>query len=457
MSPELRQKLKKALTGRTSVDMGQFQFLNLERVRARAGADWPRLREKVYETSTQFIERRISPDDVMLRVQGGFLIIFDAADVEASDEMVAAISGELNTFFLGQAELAEVRAEGEARDVPTHELLDIVARSQPHDTAPEPAKSAETETIRAGESTPPWRAAPVQARDDDERTRWVEGPKPEPRGRPSMVAGKASASGGPRPSWDDIVFKPCWDSRNSVISHSLCVARKVIDGFAYYGRETLSGTADRDQHRQLDRAIALAAQRGFQRARAAGRGSMIVMPVHYDSLSSVSRRMEYFKALHPIPEPARKFFLLRVDGIPDGAPMAQMQEVFRSMKHFGAYVLAHHSFGSQRLDRFESCGIGVLSAETPKRVNDGGVSEKDLLACVDWVTAGRALTADTCLTQISNPALVEAAMSAGGRYFSGPVIGPETDQPAAARRLSLADILNPPTDDEEGDDTFEID
>ncbi|WP_323760931.1 hypothetical protein [Maricaulis sp.] len=457
MSPEMRQKLKKALAGRTSVDMGQFQFLNLERVRARAGEDWPKLREKVYETSTQFIERRIKPDDVMLRVQGGFLIIFKAADVEAADEIVDAISGELNTFFLGQPELAEVRAEGEARDVPTHELLDIVARSQPHEPEPDPKKPAKVAPVRGGEQAPPWQTAPVKERDDDDRTRWVEGPRPEPRGRPSIVAGASPASSGPRPSWDDIVFKPCWDSRKAVISHSLCVARKVIDGFAYYGRETLSGSADRDQHRQLDRAIALAAQRGFQRARAAKRAGMIVVPVHYDSLSSVSRRMAYFKVLQPIPEPARKFFLLRVDGIPDGAPMAQMQEVFRSMKHFGAYVLAHHAFGSQRLDRFESCGIGVLSAETPARLNDGGVSEKDLLACVDWVTAGRSLTADTWLTQIGNPALVEAAMSAGVRYFSGPVIGQESDQPIPARRLGLADILNPPTDDEEGDDTFEID
>ncbi len=456
MSPELRQKLKKALAGRSSVDMGQFQFLNLERVKARAGSDWPRLREKVYETSTQFIERRIEPDDVMLRVQGGFLIIFGAADVEAADEMVAAISGELNSFFLGQSDLTEVRAEGEARDVPTSELLDIVARSQPHEPDAEPERSRASEPVRGAEAAPPWRAAPTKERDDEERTRWVEGPKPEPRARPSMIAGAAPASSGPRPSWDDIVFKPCWDSQKSVISHSLCVARKVIDGFAYYGRETLSGAADRDQHRQLDRAIALAAQRGFQRARAAGHASMIVVPVHYDSLSSVSRRMEYFSALHPIPEPARKFFLLRVDGIPDGAPMAQMQEVFRSMKHFGAYVLAHHSFGSKRLDRFESCGIGVLSAETPKRLNDGSVSELDLLSCVEWVAAARSLTAETCLTQISSPALVEAAMSAGIRYFSGPIIGKETDQPAPARRLGLAEILNPPADDDDGG-TFEID
>ena len=46
MPPELKQKLKQVLAGRSSVDMGQFQFLNLDKVREGAGADWERLREK---------------------------------------------------------------------------------------------------------------------------------------------------------------------------------------------------------------------------------------------------------------------------------------------------------------------------------------------------------------------------------------------------------------------------
>ena len=457
MSPELRQKLKKALAGRQSVDMGQFQFLNLERVRLRAGADWPRLREKVYETSTEFIESRLAPDDVMIRVQGGFLIIFSIADVEASEDMIQAISGELNAFFLGEAGLEDVRAEGEARDVPTTELLEIVARSQPHDAEALPSAAARTVLTGDRSATPPWRASPRAERDDDGRTRWVEAPKPEARARPAIVSEAEAPHSGPRPSWDDIVFKPCWDSRKSAISHNICVARKIVRGLAYYGRETLSGTPDREQHRQLDRAVALAAQRGFQRMRAAGQVSMIIVPVHYDSLSSVSRRMEYFSILQPIPEPARRFFLLRVDGIPEGAPMAQMQEVFRSMKHFGAYVLAHNRFGLTGLDRFESCGIGIFSAETPKRLSSGDVDEKDLLTCVDWVSAARALSAETYLTQVDNRGLIEAAMSAGVRYFSGPAIAEETEKPEPVRRLALADILTPPVESDDVDDTFEID
>ncbi len=457
MPPELRQKLKQALAGRTSVDMGQFHFLNLERVRARVGANWPRLREKIYETSTQFIERRIGPDDVMIRVQGGFLIIFRVEDVAGAQDMVDAIAAELNAFFLGEPDLEGVRAAAEARDVPTVELLDIVARAQPHEREISVDDPAESVVAGPAPLEAPWQSVPTMPRDDDGKTRWCEAPSPEGQSRPLLVEQPASDTLTVSISWDDFVFMPAWDSRKGCISHHICVARKAVGEDVAYGRDTLAGIPDRKMHRQLDLATALAAQRGYQKARAAGHACMLIVPVHYDSLSSISRRMEYFKALQPIPDAMRRFFLLRIDGVPDGAPMAQLQEVCRSMKHFGAYVLVHHRFDHPGLDRFESCGIGVFSADAPARLNNDGASDKDLISCVNWVVTAQAMTADTALLDVESVALLEAAMSAGVRFFAGPAIAPEVDVPGAPRGLSLSKILAPSIAEGEGDDTYEID
>ena len=73
----------------------------------------------------------------------------------------------------------------------------------------------------------------------------------------------APAHGDQSVGWDDFVFMPTWDSRKAFVSHHICVARKSVGGGARYGRDTLSGAPDREAHRQLDRATALAAQRGF--------------------------------------------------------------------------------------------------------------------------------------------------------------------------------------------------
>ncbi|MCR9267174.1 MAG: hypothetical protein NXI03_06345, partial [Alphaproteobacteria bacterium] len=415
MPPELKQKLKQVLAGRSSVDMGQFQFLNLDKVREGAGGDWERLREKVYEVSSHFIEKRLDPGDVVIRCQGGYLIIFEARDPDASEVAVREIAEELEHFFLGDRELSLLEVLGEARSVPTEELLEIVARTQ--DEAPAPAKPRKPAEARPdGDPAPPWKRDKRVASDDKAITDWKDAPRPEARPgyahRPEAVYKESNAV------WDDIVFKPCWDSRRSALLHNICVARRVVKGFAYYGRDTLMGSDDRVLHRKLDESVARAAQRGFQKSWSRGWACAIIVPVHYDTVATLSQRMKYFNILQSVPEAMRRYFFLRVDGVPKGAPLGQMQEIFRSMKPFGAYVLAHLDFGAADLKRFEGCGVGIFGTEVPNRMNEDGPEDHQVLALNDWVASARLLKAETYLTQTATLDVLEAGLSVGVRYFS---------------------------------------
>ena len=437
MPPELKQKLKQVLAGRSSVDMGQFQFLNLDKVREGAGADWERLREKVYEVSSHFIEKRLDPGDVVIRCQGGYLIIFEARDPDASEVAVREIAEELEHFFLGDRELSLLKVLGEARSVPTEELLEIVARTQ--DEAPSPAKPRKSGEARPdGDPAPPWKRDKRAASDDKAITDWKDAPRPEARPgyahRPEAVYKESNAV------WDDIVFKPCWDSRRSALLHNICVARRVVKGFAYYGRDTLMGSDDRVLHRKLDESVARAAQRGFQKSWSQGWACAIIVPVHYDTVATLSQRMKYFNILQSVPEAMRRYFFLRVDGVPKGAPLGQMQEIFRSMKPFGAYVLAHLDFGTADLKRFEGCGVGIFGTEVPNRMNEDGPEDHQVLALNDWVASARLLKAETYLTQTATLDVLEAGLSVGVRYFSGPAILPETPLPEPVRPLDLSEI-----------------
>lgn len=437
MPPELKQKLKQVLAGRSSVDMGQFQFLNLDKVREGAGADWERLREKVYEVSSHFIEKRLDPGDVVIRCQGGYLIIFEARDPDASEVAVREIADELEHFFLGDRELSLLQVLGEARSVPTEELLEIVARTQ--DEAPAPAKPRKSAGSRPdSDPAPPWKRDKRAASDDKAITDWKDAPRPEARPgyahRPEAVYKESNAV------WDDIVFKPCWDSRRSALLHNICVARRVVKGFAYYGRDTLMGADDRVLHRKLDESVARAAQRGFQKSWSQGWACAIIVPVHYDTVATLSQRMKYFNILQSVPEAMRRYFFLRVDGVPKGAPLGQMQEIFRSMKPFGAYVLAHLDFGAADLKRFEGCGVGIFGTEVPNRMNEDGPEDHQVLALNDWVASARLLKAETYLTQTATLDVLEAGLSVGVRYFSGPAILPETPLPEPVRPLDLSEI-----------------
>lgn len=440
MPPELKHKLKKALSGRSSVDMGQFQFLNLDRVREEAGPDWDRLREKIYEVGIHFIEKRLGGNDVAIRCRGGFLIIFEALDGEAAQEAVAAIAEELEQFFLGDRVLQHLEVTGEARSVTTEELLEIVAKTQ-DEGRPRPPAAPPADDDDISEPAPPWaRQEAGDAYGEGPGTHWVEAPNPERRPQPAAAVRADKTDSDSNKAWDDIVFRPCWDARKSMLLHNVCIARRVVKGFVYYGRDTLMGSEARDMHRRLDQSVAKAAQRGFQKAYSQGGPSAVIVPVHYDTISSVSQRMQYFSILQSVPEPMRRFFFLRVDSIPDGAPLGQMQELFRSMKHFGAYVLAHLKYGVTDLKRFEGCGIGIFAAETPARFNAGGPDPAGLTAMSDWVASARLMKAETGLTQVDGLAMLDAGLSAGVRYFSGTAIAPERPLPVPVQPLTLADI-----------------
>ena len=433
MQPDVKMKLKLALAGRANVEMGQFQFLNLEELRQKAGSDWLNLRTKIYDVSNHFIEKRLDRDDVIFRCQGGFLIIFSVLSGEKAADRVAEISAELSAFYLGDGALERLKVSAESRSVSTAEFLEIIARAQPQEPDSRSSGTAATAVDASGvENRPAW--------SEDE---------PDAETRPAPPRWTQSASKVQTTPWDEIVFKPCWDARSNAITHHLCVARRIVNGWPAYGRDTFTVLDSRPLNRLLDHSVAIAAQRGFQRLHAEGGSCGIIIPVHYDTISSLSERMAYFAILQSVPVPIRRRFQLRIDGIPDGAPEAQMQELFRSMMPFGSKIIARLPYGVSDLRRFEGSGVGIFGTEIPHRLGDGEVSTATVQAVLGLVTAAQGLKAETFLTQIESASLLGASVSAGVRLFSGELIGSDQPLPAPARALEFNDIVHrarPPDD-----------
>lgn len=437
MQPELKMKLKLALAGRANVEMGQFQFLNLEEVRQRAGPDWLNLRAKIYDVSAHFIEKRLDPDDVIFRCQGGFLIIFSALCGDVAAEKVTTISGELSAFFLGDRALKTLKLVGESRSVSAEEFLEIIAQAQPQEAESRPPDAVSEPTARS------------KAVVEGDKPAWAES-EPDVLSAPAPPRWTQPANKTQATPWDEIVFKPCWDARNNAVTHYLCVARRVINGWPAYGRDTFAVLDSRPLNRLLDHSVAVAAQRGFQHVHAKGGSCGIIVPVHYDTISSLSERMSYFAILQSVPVPIRRHFQLRIDAIPDGAPVAQMQELFRSMMPFGSKIIARLPYGISDLRRFEGSGIGIFGTEIPHRLGDDEVSTATIQAVLGLVTSAQNLKADTFLTQIESASLLGASVSAGVRLFSGDLIGPDQPMPAPDQPLEFNDIVHRPVslDDE---------
>jgi EAL domain-containing protein (putative c-di-GMP-specific phosphodiesterase class I) len=512
MQIDVQNKLRDVLTGSDSVEIGQFKWVNLEMVREQAGEDWSNLRGKIYDTSAKFIERRLGEHDVLLRCQGGFMIIFSDLEGDEAADKVEEISLALNVFFLGDKILRNLKIEAEARSITTAEFMQIVSTSvaldqtsssmgdEEFDAAPtgdgegrlavlrdsNAATSAAKQSIRSEamgstarlvepdwteqereiaaqdakdrqwektqltpmpeEPTEQWRHADNR-KPKEKEPRWRRAAPPEKPVTPPLPESLFVEDHG---QWDDIVFKPSWDSRQNRIAVHFCLARRQHEDEVLYGRDTLLGSKSTDLHRQLDRAVAIAAQRAFQQQFVKKITCAIGIPVHYDTIAKVSDRVAYFSILQSVPQKLRKFFFFRIDGIPKGAPVMQMQEVLRSMKGFGSSLLVKLDFADRDLRRFEGCGVDEFGCEMPRRINDNGIRDEDVAAIYEMVASAQLQGAETYFTDVDDYEAFNAAISTGVRYISGKIIGREEPLPRAMRPYSLTKIrqLWEPNDDE---------
>ncbi len=103
----LAARIRRLANGRNTIDVAQFQFIGLDEIRERYGAQWPSKRERVFQVARDFIGRRIAPEDVLISAAEGFLVVFGAFTGILADAVAHRISTELNTFFLGSPDLDE--------------------------------------------------------------------------------------------------------------------------------------------------------------------------------------------------------------------------------------------------------------------------------------------------------------------------------------------------------------
>ena len=476
MDQTLESKLKKALAGRDAADMGQFEFLNLDMVRAEAGDKWIEVRKKIYSVSAHFVEKRLHADDVVMRCRGGFILVFAHLNGAQARDRVGAISTELNRFFLGDQILKDLEIRAEAKSVSAAEFAQILQMSsKPRAGSDAPQKAPEAKWKNRPDGSPggppsgaagwadgdgPKTAASGASWKDDApvaRDRRDRGAapgteterKPGKSGWQEAVEGASATADSdipdavftePAAHWDDIIFKPFWDAKLGVISANLCLARRIRNGKALYGRDTLRGDTSKSLQIQLDRSVAMAAQRGFQQMFAQGAPCAIAIPVHYDTVRSVQERVAYFSILQSVPQNLRRYFYLRVDNIPEGAPLGQMQEIFRSMKFFGSNLLAKIPLNYANMKAFEGCRVDLFGSEIPDKKTAATFKDAEVQALAARNKACKGMSAGCFLTHVSSFDLLNLGISTGVRFFSGTAIGVETALPSPVTPLSFVDL-----------------
>lgn len=107
----------------------QIKLIGLDEIRDAAGANWPRLRERVRGGSMEMLTRHLNAGDVVLPAGDGFLIILADAGAAESQKRCESMRRALVEFFIGEEGLASLQPDIKPRVMSGEGLTDLLAAS----------------------------------------------------------------------------------------------------------------------------------------------------------------------------------------------------------------------------------------------------------------------------------------------------------------------------------------
>lgn len=407
MSVGLNTFLRKALANKNKVDIGQFHLLNLDAIKEKVGDHWPKMRTRIFEASTHFIEKRIGNDDVMVSCEEGFLIIFCENDADPKEE-IEKIGEELQRFFLGEPDMQDVKVAGEVKSVSASELAEIATPTPP------PANPAQPRPVPA---------APAKPEAEDPRR-----------------ALKAATADLPTTPGLKAHFQPVWDSARQMVIANICFSKIYVEGRLISGRRAIDTRMADVEHHELD----LCSIRGtidaflfyFQKKRKVS----FVQTVHWDTLGDERTRNLFMAPLKALPKQVRSAFMIRVDDLPWHDPDARA--VLDEMRDLGFTNVVEMPFGTEDLDMFGPHEVALFGsvARRPSNFESEGFMDHDIAALRSFAQEARKQGAGTYLEDVRDLKTLKDGMNAGIRFFGGSSIYEDAVRPLPPAPLSMVDL-----------------
>jgi hypothetical protein len=387
MDDAVMQELRRRLSETDRLDVSRYQFINMERLKKAAGSGWPDMRSRVFLATRSMIERRVADDDLIIPCATGFLVIFKALSGKLAEQTTTRIAEDMERFFLGDAELAELNVQAFAEQLSIAEFEAALA-------------AADIEFIDDG-------AAPV----DD----------------PGPDTGDAPLIGG-------LNFFPVWDASKEAAASYFVAPRSP---------ETSDATPiplfkpDKpDPRLEFDLEVLERAALALERLIDTGSRCAVITPAGFASVSSPRTRSSYVTALARLPEALKPLIWVRLEDAPPSAPTSVMAETGRILRGHAPHLFVDAPLDTLSLASQTETGAAWIGGRLdPMRTS---VQRNDL----DRFTALAARrSASTFADGVHSPALARLVVDAGVRLVAGRAVG-VYETPRAPFRLSRSALLS---------------
>ncbi len=386
MQDAVMEELRRRLAEVDRIDVSRYQFINMERLRDAAGADWPAMRSRVFLATRSMIERRVAEDDLIIPCATGYLVIFKALSHELAERTTERIRKEMEQFFLGDGELADLKVEA-------------VAEQQ---------SIAEFEAALA--------ATDLDFVDD---TGSASAPASEADDTPAL--------------FDGLDYYPAWDARQEAAASYFATPRAFASPDGVRAPAVLKPRKP-DPRLTYDLEVLETALAALERLIASGSRCALIVPAGYASLALPRTRSSYVTALSNAPKALKPLIWVRLEDAPAGPPRAVMAETGRILKAQSAQLFLDASINTLDMSPHAETGAGWVGA-VPAGLRGASGADLERFAAV-----ARRRNLAAYFAEADRPAQLRAAIDAQIRLIAGRSIG-VYDAPRAPFRLSRSSLV----------------
>lgn len=401
---------------------GKLQLIGLSAVRDHFGDRWQAVREKAMAIAAKAIRRRLTDVDVFAPVNGdAFVVLFVGLDEEHAKFKALTIADEVQAVLCGEL------GGGFGLSVSSHVVGLRDARNAPD--------------LGSSEAFGAWVDRAIRDADEAQATSAGDvSPEPEKRSHPADSI----------PADIDPValvraeFVPTWNVRQKVVASYTSSLVRVDESGRVVARSNIypeggQGSMTRD----LDRIALEAAGVALRALAGCASPPGIIVPLHFDTVSTILHRNQFMNAVRRLPENAQNLLTVELCATPPGTPEGRLLEVLGVFKAFCRFIVMRIPLDPRAIGMVPRGPVVAVST-----IAGPELSGEALLDRMSQFTerAGR-LHLNAVLVREANPDTAAAAVRCGFTHVSGDIAGPPVKHPTSIRAIvppfmKIVDILN---------------
>ncbi len=397
---------------------GKLNFLSLDKMRNRLGAEWPRYAKAIYEITEDVIKRNLSKRDIFCKVdEENYLIVFAGLSDKNARLKCAIIADEIEHKLL--------RKDGAYEGFT---IKTVVASLD---------GKIEINELDRGKI---WQRIgslldDVEASQDATESAMDMDRKADPFPGDLPVATRAEQMKHPGINW---AFRPIWNIETKLVSTFRCSPFwHSSDGEICFGDtpELADGTeVDLDD---LDVQTLAESAKAIHQLLTKKEQGYVTVPVRFSTMEQKSSRGAYLDFCRSIPNKIRSFLVFELMEIHPQSTQKSIRQVVDILYSYGRSVVGKVDFGTTDMTNLKETGITIIGTD----ISNLDLSEKEIIERLDFfASTAEKLGVKTYLSGAHSMSLLAAAACNGFTYLESKDIQSTLSEPRGAFPLDVASM-----------------